>query len=94
MNAIVHLIAAARPNFMKVAPLFHALTATDWCEPQIVHLVLRALQPGGEEVGRRALHDESLEIDGEHRGSVEDHDLQRMADLLVERIEVLPPWQP
>jgi UDP-N-acetylglucosamine 2-epimerase (non-hydrolysing) len=33
----VHLIAAARPNFMKVAPLYHALRATDWCEPQIVH---------------------------------------------------------
>ena len=33
----VHLIAAARPNFMKVAPLYHALRATDWCEPLIVH---------------------------------------------------------
>jgi len=34
---VVHLIAAARPNFMKVAPLYHALRAEDWCEPQIVH---------------------------------------------------------
>ena len=25
--ATVHLIAAARPNFMKVAPLWHALSA-------------------------------------------------------------------
>ena len=33
----VHLIAAARPNFMKVAPLFHALHAQPWCEPVIVH---------------------------------------------------------
>lgn len=33
----VHLIAAARPNFMKVAPLFHALAATGWAEPKIVH---------------------------------------------------------
>lgn len=33
----VHLIAAARPNFMKVAPLYHALAATDWCDPQVVH---------------------------------------------------------
>lgn len=24
-----HLIAAARPNFMKVAPVYHALAATD-----------------------------------------------------------------
>lgn len=36
-KTIVHLIAAARPNFMKVAPLYHALRATDWCEPMIVH---------------------------------------------------------
>lgn len=34
---MVHLIAAARPNFMKIAPLYHALAATDWCDPQIVH---------------------------------------------------------
>ncbi|MGH8194164.1 MAG: non-hydrolyzing UDP-N-acetylglucosamine 2-epimerase [Woeseiaceae bacterium] len=33
----IHLIAAARPNFMKVAPLYHALKATDWCDPKIVH---------------------------------------------------------
>ena len=33
----VHLVAAARPNFMKIAPLYHALAATDWCDPQIVH---------------------------------------------------------
>jgi UDP-N-acetylglucosamine 2-epimerase (non-hydrolysing) len=33
----IHLIAAARPNFMKVAPLYHALAATDWADPQIVH---------------------------------------------------------
>src|SRR5215510_7509371 len=33
----VHLIAAARPNFMKVAPLYHALAAQDWCETRIVH---------------------------------------------------------
>jgi len=33
----VHLIAAARPNFMKVAPLYHALKREAWCRPQIVH---------------------------------------------------------
>lgn len=33
----IHLIAAARPNFMKVAPLYHALAAADWCEPVLVH---------------------------------------------------------
>ena len=33
----VHLIAAARPNFMKIAPLYHALAREAWCKPQIVH---------------------------------------------------------
>ena len=33
----IHLIAAARPNFMKVAPLYHALAERDWCVPHIVH---------------------------------------------------------
>jgi UDP-N-acetylglucosamine 2-epimerase (non-hydrolysing) len=34
---VIHLIAAARPNFMKIAPLYHALAATDWCDPRVVH---------------------------------------------------------
>ncbi len=34
---LVHLIAAARPNFMKVAPLYHELAAAKWCDPRIVH---------------------------------------------------------
>ncbi|MEO1574469.1 MAG: UDP-N-acetylglucosamine 2-epimerase, partial [Pseudomonadota bacterium] len=33
----VFLVAAARPNFMKIAPLQHALAAAPWCEPRIVH---------------------------------------------------------
>jgi UDP-N-acetylglucosamine 2-epimerase (non-hydrolysing) len=33
----VHLIAAARPNFMKVAPVYHVLKAEPWCEPLLVH---------------------------------------------------------
>ncbi|HEX7375218.1 MAG TPA: UDP-N-acetyl glucosamine 2-epimerase [Steroidobacteraceae bacterium] len=38
MRAVsVHLVAAARPNFMKIAPLYHALAACDWCRPAIVH---------------------------------------------------------
>ena len=38
MSAIsVHLIAAARPNFMKIAPLYHALARETWCRPVIVH---------------------------------------------------------
>ena len=34
---LIHLIAAARPNFMKVAPLYHALRREAWADPIIVH---------------------------------------------------------
>ena len=34
---LIDLIAAARPNFMKIAPLYHALAAEAWCRPRIVH---------------------------------------------------------
>src|SRR5262245_4377389 len=33
----IDLIAAARPNFMKIAPLYHALVKQSWCTPRIVH---------------------------------------------------------
>ena len=33
----IHLIAAARPNFMKAAPLYHALRAASGCEPVVIH---------------------------------------------------------
>jgi UDP-N-acetylglucosamine 2-epimerase (non-hydrolysing) len=33
----IHLVAAARPNFMKVAPLWHALSADPGFEPVLIH---------------------------------------------------------
>jgi UDP-N-acetylglucosamine 2-epimerase (non-hydrolysing) len=33
----IHLIAAARPNFMKIAPLYHALKSKNWADPVIIH---------------------------------------------------------
>ena len=33
----IHLVAGARPNFMKVAPVFHALVKEDWCRPMFIH---------------------------------------------------------
>ena len=33
----IHLIAGARPNFMKIAPLYHALSKEPWSQPVIVH---------------------------------------------------------
>ena len=37
MTMKIHLIAAARPNFMKIAPLYHALKKEPWEKPLIVH---------------------------------------------------------
>jgi len=37
MKPIIHLVIAARPNFMKVAPLYHILARADWCRPVLVH---------------------------------------------------------
>lgn len=37
MPVSVHIIAAARPNFMKVAPLYHALAAADDFRPVLIH---------------------------------------------------------
>jgi UDP-N-acetylglucosamine 2-epimerase (non-hydrolysing) len=37
MNKVIHLIAAARPNFMKIAPLYHELCKEKWADPVIVH---------------------------------------------------------
>lgn len=38
MSKTIHLIAAARPNFMKIAPLYHALKKeASWATPVVVH---------------------------------------------------------
>ena len=34
---VIHLVCAARPNFMKIAPLYHALKKEPWATPVIVH---------------------------------------------------------
>lgn len=34
---VIHLVCAARPNFMKIAPLYHALKKQQWATPVIVH---------------------------------------------------------
>jgi UDP-N-acetylglucosamine 2-epimerase (non-hydrolysing) len=33
----IHLVCGARPNFMKIAPLYHALKRESWADPVIVH---------------------------------------------------------
>ncbi len=37
VKAKIHLIAAARPNFMKIAPLYHALIEAPWAQTELVH---------------------------------------------------------
>src|SRR5579871_3245801 len=34
---IVDLVAAARPNFMKIAPLWHALQLESFCQTRLIH---------------------------------------------------------
>jgi len=34
---VIHLVAGARPNFMKVAPLYHQLKRQSWCKTVLVH---------------------------------------------------------
>lgn len=36
-RAKIHLVGGARPNFMKVAPIYHQLRDADWCETMLVH---------------------------------------------------------
>ncbi len=36
-KALIHLVAGARPNFVKIAPLWHALRKANWCDVRIVH---------------------------------------------------------
>src|SRR5690349_19813959 len=33
----IDLIAGARPNFMKIAPLYHVLSNDAWCSLRLVH---------------------------------------------------------
>ncbi len=36
-KTLIHLVAGARPNFMKIAPLWHTLSACSWAEPLVIH---------------------------------------------------------
>ncbi|MGH7070028.1 MAG: non-hydrolyzing UDP-N-acetylglucosamine 2-epimerase [Acetobacteraceae bacterium] len=36
-QGLLHLVAAARPNFMKIAPLYHKLRRESWCRIAVVH---------------------------------------------------------
>ncbi|SBW10870.1 UDP-N-acetylglucosamine 2-epimerase [uncultured delta proteobacterium] len=37
MSTRIHIVVAARPNFMKAAPLWHALASKPWAKPILVH---------------------------------------------------------
>ena len=36
-RSTVHLVAGARPNFMKVAPVYHGLKGEDWARTVLIH---------------------------------------------------------
>ncbi len=36
-KARIHLVAGARPNFMKIGPLYHAFARSGWAEPVLVN---------------------------------------------------------
>jgi UDP-N-acetylglucosamine 2-epimerase (non-hydrolysing) len=36
-SSVIHLIAGARPNFIKIAPLYHQLSKQEWCEVKVIH---------------------------------------------------------
>jgi len=52
----VHLVAAARPNFMKIAPLYHQLKEEGWCTP----IVIRGAQHYSDEMSGVFLQDLGL----------------------------------
>lgn len=37
MKPLIHIIVAARPNFIKAGPLYHSLNMQDWCELMLIH---------------------------------------------------------
>lgn len=37
MKSNIHLVAAVRPNFVKIAPLYQALQNETWCNTSIIH---------------------------------------------------------
>lgn len=37
MTKTIYLVAAARPNFMKIAPIYHHLKIQEWASPHIIH---------------------------------------------------------
>ena len=37
MKFRLHLVGGARPNFMKIGPLYHALKDEPWCDVRIIH---------------------------------------------------------
>lgn len=34
---LIHLVCAARPNFMRVAPLYHASKKEQWAQPILAY---------------------------------------------------------
>ncbi len=79
MKARIHLVAGARPNFMKIGPLYHALAASDWAEPIFVHTG-QHYDPLMSEV---FLRDIGLPLPHVHLGASGDSHATMTADVMV-----------
>ena len=91
-QVIVHLIAGARPNFMKVAPLFHQLSRCDWCAPILVHTG----QHYDDDMSGAFLRDLGLPEPHFHLGAGRGSHAEQTASVMVayERLcqENMPDW--
>lgn len=92
MNAKIHLIVAARPNFMKAAPLYLALKEEAWCTPILVHTG----QHYDEEMSQAFLNDLGLPKPDHHLGVGSGSHAEQTAGVMVayEKIcrEHKPDW--
>ena len=88
----IHLIVAARPNFMKVAPLHHALNQTAWCAPVLVHTG----QHYDDNMSRAFLRDLGLPEPDIHLGVGSGSHAKQTAGVMIayERacLEAAPDW--
>ncbi|MBX7250081.1 MAG: UDP-N-acetylglucosamine 2-epimerase (non-hydrolyzing) [Caulobacteraceae bacterium] len=59
----IHLIAGARPNVMKIAPLYKALKDQAWCEPRLVFIAQHYSENMSSDLfAQFGVHDEIVEL--------------------------------
>jgi UDP-N-acetylglucosamine 2-epimerase (non-hydrolysing) len=67
----IHLVAGARPNVMKIAPLYKVLADQDWCEPRLVFIAQHYSENMSQDLfAQFGVHDEIavLPLDADNYG--------------------------